>query len=553
MRSTITVAPSSDSSLRPPRGRRARSPLAFAGLLVAALLLLAAVPTLASAAEAVWTEESPAASPSPRADIAIGYDGATEQLILFGGLLGGADTWEWNGTDWVQLSPATSPSARNRASMTYDAATGQLILFGGETAGQSLSNQTWEWKGGNWVQLSPVDSPPALKEASMAYDAATEQVILFGGAGGNEKETWEWNGTNWRELEPTTTPPKRTRASMAYDDATGQLILFGGLGESGSDLTDTWNWDGSNWTKLQPSTHPPGVASAPTAYVPITDKILIQGGLQDGLPSSEPWAWDGSEWALENPAVLPPPRGETSMAYDAADEEVVLFGGFGNPEPAFGDTWTYHSAPSPTATITSPAGLQTYTQGERVPTSFGCADAGGAGIGSCVDSNGASGGAGTLDTSTVGPHTYTVTALSIEGLRGEASISYTVVAAPVTPPGDEPAKHSSPAPASSSTPPPALGGYFGLKAARRNLAAGSARLAVKFTGSGEVKLTAAGVKTFVGQVGTGTSNLPIVPTAALKAKLRRTGKAKVTVTVSFKTPGNVWTRKKKGLVLRLKG
>jgi hypothetical protein len=546
MRVTITVRPSADSSLPAARRRRARSSLALLAVLVTALVGLVALPAVAGAAEGVWSEASPATSPSARADIAIGYDAATGQLILFGGVGAGADTWEWNGTNWAQLSPVTSPPALGRASMTYDAATGQLILFGGETAGHSLSDETWEWDGSTWVQLSPVHSPPALRETSMEYDAATEQVILFGGVGGNEQETWEWTGTDWTELHPLTPPPRRSRASMAYDAATGQLILFGGFGEAGVDLTDTWNWDGTNWIKLQPSTHPPGVASAPTAYVPIIGKILIQGGLQDGDPSSEPWVWNGSDWALENAPVVPPERGETSMAYDAAAEEVVLFGGFGNPEPAFGDTWTYHSAPSPTATITSPAGGRTYTQGDRVPTSFGCADVGGAGIGSCIDSNGASGGTGALDTSTVGPHTYTVTALSIGGLRGEASISYTVVAPPV----EEPAKHSSAAPAPPSTP-PAPGGYFGLKTARRNLATGSARLTVKFTGSGEVELTGNGVRTFIGQVSTGTSDLPIVPTAALKAKLARAGKAKVTLTVSFKTPGNVWT-KKKGLVLRLK-
>lgn len=543
MRVTIAGPAGTDSPLRRTRSRQAKSLVPLLGALCLALVGLAVLPAFAGAAEALWTRQSPAGSPSARGDAAMAYDGATGQMILFSGVGASGDTWEWNGTDWVQLSPAASPPARNRAVIAYDGATEQLILFGGMGSGNALLNDTWEWNGTNWVQLSPLDSPPALRAATMEYDAATEQLILFGGEGGEGDETWEWSGADWTRLHPATAPPERSRASMAYDDATGQLILFGGFSPAGPELSDTWNWDGTNWTELHPSTHPPELASAPTAYVPIISKILIQGGLQEGNPISESWTWDGSDWALETPAVVPSPRGETSMVYDPAVEETVLFGGEGSTG-ALGDTWTYQSAPAPTAAITSPADGQTFSQGQRVATAFECADTGGAGIGSCVDSGGASGGTGTLDTSTLGPHTYTVTAVSVGGLRGEASISYTVAA----PPAEEPTRRSSPPPST----PPALGGYFGLKSVRRDLAAGSARIAVKFTGAGEVELTGAGVEPFTRQVSTGTTSLPIIPTAALRAKLARAGNARVTVTVSFKTPGNVWRRKKRGVVLRLK-
>ena len=94
---------------------------------------------------------------------------------------------------------------------------------------------------------------------------------------------------------------------------------------------------------------------------------------------------------------------------------------------------SYTVVPQPTAAITSPASGQTYIQGQSVTTSFSCADgAGGPGIVSCTDSTGHSAPHGTLNTSTVGAHTYVVTARSRDGVAGTASSSYEVVGASIT-------------------------------------------------------------------------------------------------------------------------
>jgi YVTN family beta-propeller protein len=83
----------------------------------------------------------------------------------------------------------------------------------------------------------------------------------------------------------------------------------------------------------------------------------------------------------------------------------------------------------PKAVIESPSSGGTYAQGALVTTRFSCMESEeGSGLESCTDSNGGSGTSGMLETSTLGPHTYTVTAKSKDGQTGTASISYTVLA-----------------------------------------------------------------------------------------------------------------------------
>ncbi len=84
----------------------------------------------------------------------------------------------------------------------------------------------------------------------------------------------------------------------------------------------------------------------------------------------------------------------------------------------------------PTATITTPPNNATYTQGQVVNASYSCAEApGGPGLlttGGCVGTvpNGSP-----IDTSTTGPHTFTVTANSQDGQSGMATSNYTVTPA----------------------------------------------------------------------------------------------------------------------------
>jgi hypothetical protein len=334
---------------------------------------------------------------------------------------------------WTELTPATKPPAREGATMAYDPASGQLILFGGSDNGNELGD-TWAWTGTDWEQLAPTNQPPARFGATMAYDPAGERLILFGGTnGGLLNDTWAWDGTDWEQLTPTTQPPARYFASMAYDPASGRLILFGGNSFVNN---DTWAWDGTNWEQLTPTKQPPARFSASMAYDPAGERLILFGGSGPASYLDDTWAWGGTEWEQLTPTASPPARLGASMAYDDTTGQLILFGGeIGEGAGTLSqETWSYHPFAPPTATITGPADGAGYLLNQSVPSAFTCAEAAEApGVQSCLDSNGAGAGTGTLDTGSVGPHTYTVTATSKDGLSSTSSIHYTVSAPPVPP------------------------------------------------------------------------------------------------------------------------
>lgn len=97
---------------------------------------------------------------------------------------------------------------------------------------------------------------------------------------------------------------------------------------------------------------------------------------------------------------------------------------FPNPSPVLHSTLISNDTLAPKITVVAPQANQTIVQGATVLADFSCDDGTGVGVASCVGTvpDGAA-----IDTSTLGPHTFTVTATDNEGKVATRNTSYTVI------------------------------------------------------------------------------------------------------------------------------
>jgi WD40 repeat protein len=133
----------------------------------------------------------------------------------------------------------------------------------------------------------------------------------------------------------------------------------------------------------------------------------------------------GSPFAVTDPptsVAFGPEGGLLAAALVGGKTSEITGGG------SSGGVAMFSGAP-PVVSIASPAGGQSYSLGQSVSSSFSCSDV--PATVSCDDSNGTdtvSGGSGTLNTTSAGTFSYTVTATDVNGQTATASISYTVTA-----------------------------------------------------------------------------------------------------------------------------
>jgi WD40 repeat protein len=200
------------------------------------------------------------------------------------------------------------------------------------------------------------------------------------------------------------------------DSSNVSLFTVGAAGlvpVSGSPFTDPEDPDGD----------PTTVAFSPAGWLAVVngDGSLTTNAIGANDELEEP----GTSYA---PVGLEP----GSPIFSPNGQFLDILDGYTNQSTGDSEIYVFAGLAPPTATIKTPATGGTYDMNQVVPTSFSCADSTGApGIASCTDSNGAAHGSGKLNTSAVGAQTYTVTAVSQDGLSSTAKITYTVLPAAV--------------------------------------------------------------------------------------------------------------------------
>ncbi len=163
-----------------------------------------------------------------------------------------------------------------------------------------------------------------------------------------------------------------------------------------------------------------------TAVTPATPVVAVGGNEQmtdTGTYSEGPTqnVTDEATWTSSEPAVAT--VNAAGLAHAVGLGTTTITGKVGT----LSSSTTLSVLGPPTATISPPADGQSFGLNETVLTGFSCADASGApGIASCVDSNGATTGTGSLNTAAAGTFAYTVTATSLDGQTGTATVHYTV-------------------------------------------------------------------------------------------------------------------------------
>jgi N-acetylneuraminic acid mutarotase len=253
-----------------------------------------------------WTQLDLSTSPTPRHSAVMVYDPIDDVIILFGGNTGVTivrDTWVFNCSSqvWTEMTPAISPSGRMSHAMTYDAANERAIVFSGYGAGGPTVNDTWayDYSTNTWEEMSPVMAPHARYGAAFTYDNVNESMIIFGGnSNGYFSDTWSYNYKNdtWTEFAPITHPQALKWSCMTYDSTIQKSILFGGNDVSLQSVNDTWVYDSvvNQWEEQSPAKAPSTREAFGFVYDSLNERAILFGGFQvtNNEYPTDTWAYD---------------------------------------------------------------------------------------------------------------------------------------------------------------------------------------------------------------------------------------------------------------------
>jgi hypothetical protein len=160
----------------------------------------------------VWTLRVTAAFPTPLgpmhlSDLAMAYDSDRHVSVLFGGINGTGETWEWNGTAWAVRS-STGPMQRYFHAMAYDRNRHVTVLTSGAVGilggGYTYFPETWEWNGATWTNRNAAHAP-ALRDMGMVFDTTLGVCRIFGGRTGPDESQPRRDTIEYPTIAPTIT------------------------------------------------------------------------------------------------------------------------------------------------------------------------------------------------------------------------------------------------------------------------------------------------------------------------------------------------------------
>ncbi len=299
-------------------------PLTWDPLLDGMLYLAPTDPAETWLFDGTWTELAVGSEPTNVSLSAMTYDASDGYVLEFGGWNSSTATWvnstyEFNNVTWTKITANVGPSGRLNSQMVFDGATNTVVLFGGLSANpgyQVIYNDTWTFHAGAWTLLRPAVAPPGIWLGMSTYDTSDHQMLLVDGQNVmGHTDSMEWT--------LAVTPVTLTASTSSTSGGTPLPVWLNSSVDGGVPL------DNVQWT-LNGSAEPAGadvslILRAPgtyTANVSLTDprgiflnlsfSIVVYlvaypvAFLGQGLPGGVPWSvtLNGTPQAASGDQVL---------------------------------------------------------------------------------------------------------------------------------------------------------------------------------------------------------------------------------------------------------